>query len=184
VDENQESPKVAKKGGGGRIIAIIVGVVVLLGGMAIGTLFGSKLMGNGGVAEAAPAPKKSHAAREKKDHDEEEEDEEESDDPEHKITSVEFEPIVLDLRDSHDAVHHLKVGLAVELTEKEKPEEFHALIPRGRQAVISYLRALTFEEVSKPDQFQKVREDIAQAVTKAVGARRVSRVLLVDFVAQ
>jgi flagellar basal body-associated protein FliL len=179
VDENQESPKAAKKSGGGRIVAIIIGVVVLVGGMAIGTLFGSKLLGKESVAEAAPV-KKSHAKEAKSD----DEEEEESDDPEHKIVSVEFEPIVMDLRDSHDAVHHLKVGLAVELAEKEKPEEFHAVIPRGRQAVLSYLRALSFEEVSKPEQFQKVREEIAEAVTKAVGARRVSRVLLVDFVAQ
>lgn len=95
-----------------------------------------------------------------------------------------FEAIVIDLYDSEKILHHLKVGMTVELHDGVAPEDFTRYVPRGREAAISYLRGLSFEEATNPKGFTAVRDHLSATVRAAVGSERVVRVVVTDFVAQ
>jgi flagellar basal body-associated protein FliL len=63
-------------------------------------------------------------------------------------------------------------------------EEFKLLSPRGREATLSYLRSLTFEEVSDPAKYASIKDEISKRMIESIGADKVHRILLVDFVLQ
>lgn len=142
---------------------------MLVGGSAAGLVLGPKLLGGEKKDSAKTASSATAAGGE------------EEAGP---IISVRFEPIVIDVRDSQNRVHHLKVGLAAELSDQVAKDEFDSVMPRGREAALTYLRALSFEEVSRPERYEKIRQELGERVTKAVGERRVKRMLIIDFVAQ
>lgn len=159
-------------------------MITLIGGSVAGAVLGPKLLGapEGEAAEEeeeAPAhgskseeSKGGHETKGKKGHASE------------KIVSVEISPIVVDLRDADGRIRHLKVGLAAELGEAVNVEEFKLVSPRGREATLSYLRSLTFEEVSDPARYAGIKDEIGKRMTDAIGADKVHRILLVDFVLQ
>jgi flagellar protein FliL len=160
-----------KPGGKTKIIAAVAVVAVLAAGAA-GAVVGPKLLNRGSskkaaaahVAEAAPAAsgEAGEAIGE----------------------TSEFAPIVVDTRSEDGAIHHLKVVISVELSETTKKEEFMKYAPRAREAAISYLRSEPFEIISAPQKFEDVRKELSTRIIEAVGQKRVSRVLVVDFVAQ
>jgi flagellar basal body-associated protein FliL len=177
----------AKKSKTGLIIGIVIALVTLVGGSVAGAVLGPKLLGGSddheaaaedegdgesegahesGGHEAKPKPKKG-----KKGHDE-------------KIVSVDINPIVVDLRDGDGRIRHLKVGLAAELAETANVEEFKLMSPRGREATLSYLRSLTFEEVADPARYTSIKDEISKRMIEAIGTDKVQRILLVDFVLQ
>ena len=95
-----------------------------------------------------------------------------------------LEPIVVDLREATGERHHLKVGIAVELMGAMHGEEFKRYEPRARDAAITYLRSLSFEEVSNPKQLDSIRAALSERIGVAVGSNRVRKILFTDFVAQ
>src|SRR5690606_10962208 len=99
-----------------------------------------------------------------------------------KITSVSFEPIVIDIGSKRGARHHLKVGLAAELRDGVTEEDFKAVSPRGREAALTYLRTLDFSVVTDPTKYKEIRRELSKRIKKALGEDKVHRVLLVDFV--
>ena len=156
--ENQEPPK--KKG---KLVFIIVGVVVVLGVGAGGVFLGPKIMPAKAEVAAEPAPSAQEA----------------------KISSTaKFHPIVVDVRGEEGSVHHMKVVLSFELADGVSEEEFKKFAPRGREAAISYLRAQTFEFVTDPKNFEKVTAELTKRATEGIGAKRVERALITDFVSQ
>jgi flagellar basal body-associated protein FliL len=166
----EQAPKKSKVG---LIIGLVVALITLVGGSVAGAVLGPKLLG-GSEGQGAPAAKggaDAHAAKEA------------ATTPE-KIVSVDIPPIVVDLRDADGRLRHLKVGMAAELAEHANVDEFKLFTPRGREASLSYLRSLTFEEVSDPKRYALIKEELAKGFTEAVGAERVHRVLLIDFVLQ
>jgi flagellar basal body-associated protein FliL len=167
-----------KKSKLGLIIGLAVGLVVMIGGVVAGVLVGPKLMG-------APAPAAASGATEPPSGSEREDSADEQDlPPPEKVISSSFEPIIIDLRGDNGEVHHLKVGLAAELRDTITEDEFKLVRPRGREAALTYLRTLSFKEVTNPKKYAKIKTELSKRVVKAVGKERVHRILLVDFVAQ
>jgi len=168
----EESEKIAdaapKKSKMGLIVGVVIAVITLVGGSVAGAVLGPRLLG--GSEEHAPpgAAPQAHAAPAI---------------PE-KIVSVDMAPIIVDLRDGDGRIRHLKVGMAAELSETVTPEEFKLVSPRGREASLSYLRSLTFEDVSDPKRYAGIKDELAKRVAEAVGPERVHRLLLTDFVLQ
>lgn len=95
-----------------------------------------------------------------------------------------LDPIIVDVREAGGEMHHLKVGLAVELGHGVTEEEFKKLVPRMRDAAISYLRGLPFDEIASPAKFDSIRSELGERIARAAGGKRVERVLFTDFVAQ
>lgn len=185
---SEETPAVAapvpKKSKTGLIIGIVIAMVTLVGGSVAGAVLGPKLLGSpddsADEGESAPAHegksedegKSSHGGKGKKGKEGE------------KIVSVDIPPIVVDLRDGDGRLRHLKVGMAAELAETGNAEEFKLVSPRGREATLTYLRSLTFEEVADPAKYASIKEEISKRMIEALGADKVHRILLVDFVLQ
>lgn len=185
---SEETPAVAapvaKKSKTGLIIGVVIALVTLIGGSVAGAVLGPKLLGSpddsADEGESAPAHegksedegKSSHGGKGKKGKEGE------------KIISVDIAPIVVDLRDGDGRLRHLKVGMAAELAETANAEEFKLVSPRGREATLTYLRSLTFEEVADPAKYASIKEEINKRMIEALGADKVHRILLVDFVLQ
>jgi flagellar basal body-associated protein FliL len=188
---SEETPAVAapvaKKSKTGLIIGIVIAMVTLVGGSVAGAVLGPKLLGSpddsADEGESAPAHegksedegKSSHGGKGKKGKEGKEGE---------KIISVDIPPIVVDLRDGDGRLRHLKVGMAAELAETVNAEEFKLVSPRGREATLTYLRSLTFEEVADPAKYATIKDEISKRMIEALGADKVHRILLVDFVLQ
>jgi flagellar basal body-associated protein FliL len=95
-----------------------------------------------------------------------------------------LDPIIVDVREASGEMHHLKVGIAIELGHGVSEDEFKKLVPRMRDAAISYLRALPFDQIASPSKFDPIRAELGERIAKAAGKSRVQRVLFTDFVAQ
>jgi flagellar FliL protein len=169
-----------KKSKTGMIIGIVIALVTLVGGSVAGAVLGPRLLGGGGEeSHATPkAPEGGHGEKKSSGgHGAPGEGAE-------KIVSVDIPPLVVDLTDSEGRLRHLKCGLAAELADGVAIEDFKLVIPRAREAILSYLRSLTFEEVGDPARYMGIKEELSKRVTEAVGAERVHRILLIDFVLQ
>lgn len=182
MSEEAEKPADAapKKGKLGLIIGIVIGIVTLVGGSVAGAVLGPKLLGGEEKAEEADHGKaeKPHKAEKKGGHGEGE-----ATTPEH-IVTADISSVVVDLRDNEGRIRHLKVGLTAELGDKVTAEEFRLFVPRGREAALTFLRSLPFEEVADPQHFIAIKDELAKRVTEAVGEQRVHRMMLTDFVVQ
>ncbi len=163
------TPAAAKGKGKGKLVALLVTVLLLAGGSAAaGVAFGPKLLkpraakhppsaaSADAEGEGEGAPKASHT----------------------------LDPIVVDIRVGDEELHHIKVGLALELGGEPKEEELKGLVPRGRDAAIGYLRSLTLVEVTDPAKFEGIRTELSHRIVKAMGKKVVKRVLFTDFVVQ
>ena len=183
----------AKKGKGGLIIAIVIAVVTLIGGSVAGAILGPKLLG-GGQPKAGEHGEKAEGEGEGEGEGESEHGESksggghgESSGGSHgpdKITSVAFPAVVVDLRDQDERIRHLKIGINVEVPESVPEDEFKLYMPRGREAILTYMRSLNYEEVTDPTRYETIKSELSKRVTEAVGAKRVKRVLVVEFVSQ
>ncbi|HEU4576677.1 MAG TPA: flagellar basal body-associated FliL family protein [Polyangiaceae bacterium] len=184
---SEETPAVAapvaKKSKTGLIIGIVIAMVTLIGGSVAGAVLGPKLLGSpedsADEGESAAAHEGSDEEQAKSSHGKGKKGKEGE-----KIISVEIAPIVVDLRDGDGRLRHLKVGMAAELAETANAEEFKLVSPRGREATLTYLRSLTFEEVADPTKYATIKEEISKRMISALGADKVRRILLVDFVLQ
>ena len=187
--EKEKAPEKApeKKSKLGLILGIFVGSLMLIGGSVAGALFVPKLLGT--TAQASPGEEPAAGAVEGAKGDAEkggddEQPEPEQAKPQETIVSHELKAVIVDLRDEDGRVRHLKVGLVAELREDVTVDDFKLVVPRGREAAVSYLRTLSFEEISDPKMYTEIKNELATRVTKAVGTSRVHQILVVDFVAQ
>lgn len=96
--------------------------------------------------------------------------------------TIALDPFLVSITEGQRA-HVLKLTLAVELKHLAKEEEFKAYVPRIRDATLTYLRSLTFEEASNSDHLEQLRADIRDRL-KTIGATAVENVLITDFVTQ
>ena len=160
--ETKESP--GKSGSKGLVVVVLVAAVVLGGGAAAAGAIVAVRFASG---SAAPAPQPSAAEEEQK-----------------ALLSAEFQPIIVDLRANDGVQHHLKVSLAAELPTGVAKEEFEAAVPRGREAAITYLRGLSYDEATSPQGFSRLKTELAKHVIEAMGEKRVAALLITDFVSQ
>lgn len=168
------APAPAKKSKLGLIVGVVVAVVTLVGGALAGAVLGPRLLGG-------DAPKAAGAEGEEP---EAEAGSGSSKGEPEKIVTVSFPPVVVDLRDQDERIRHLKVGVDVELPELTVMEEFRLYIPRARDAMLTYLRSLTYEEVTDPTRYAAIKEELSTRVSEAVGKKRIKRLLIVEFVSQ
>jgi flagellar basal body-associated protein FliL len=172
-----------KKSKLGLILGIVGGVLVLVAGTAAGLILGPSLFGGPPAAAAEASPGGGHAAPAAAEHAAPKAEKSEHGAPE-KIVAATFEPLIVDVMDEQGVAHHVKVGLSAELAEGVTVDDFKLLMPRGREAAISYLRSLTFEEVTSPKKYGRLKKELTRNVTKALGESKLHRLLIVDFVAQ
>ena len=88
------------------------------------------------------------------------------------------------MHDKEGAIHHLKVGLAIEMPHGKLEAELKNYTPRGREAAIALLRSKEWDEITSPKLFESLKKELSEHVSEAIGKERVSRVLVTDFVAQ
>src|SRR5262245_51662059 len=190
MSEEGEKPADApapKKGKMGLSIGIVVAVVTLVGGSVAGAVLGPKLLGSSdegessGKHEKSEKSEKSHKSEKKSEHGEKSEDDAEG---AGKLVTFDIPSVVVDLRDGDNRIRHLKVGLTAELGEHTPMEEFKLTVPRAREAAITFLRSLSFEEVSDPQHFTAIKEELGKRIIEALGEEHVHRIVLTDFVVQ
>lgn len=160
-DEEAKDGAPAPKSKKGLILGVLGGVIVLVGGAVGGAMLAPKLAGAPADAQAAEVEK-----------------------PPETVVSSRLDPIIVDIRNGRGSVHHLKVGLAVELKDEVTEEEFKLYEPRGRAAALTYLRTLSFKDATDPMKYEEIQKQLADRVMKAIGEDKLTRVLLIDFVAQ
>lgn len=163
--EEENKPAEPPKSKKGLVLGLVGGIVVLIGGAVGGAMLAPRLAG--APADAQAATGEPGAAP-----------------PPKQVVTAKFEPIIIDLRGNRGEVHHLKVGLSVELADEVTVEQFELLAPRGRAAAIGYLRSLGFKDATDPSRYADIQKQLSERVTEAVGKDKIARVLLVDFVAQ
>ncbi len=98
--------------------------------------------------------------------------------------TMRLDPVIVDVKSKDGMLHHVKVGIAVELKKGVKVEEAELFMPRARDAVITYVRSLRFDQLSEIEQFDKIRDELGKRVIDAVGTSRAQRILFTDFVIQ
>lgn len=178
-DEDKPADAAApKKSKVGLIIGLVVAAVTLVGGSVAGAVLGPKLLGG----EDSEAGANDHGEAEPK-AGKNDKGGAAGQGPEH-IVTADIPAVVVDLRDTEGRIRHLKVGLTAELANKVTAEQFKLVVPRGREAALTFLRALPFEEVSDPQHFVAIKDELCKRVTEAVGESRVHRMMLTDFVLQ
>ncbi len=188
-DENNDKPAgVPKKKP--VVLFVIIGVVLLgaigggvfVAGPALG-LIGEEKAATGKTAKKKKKPPKATEGTDGEEGEMADLPEESPDTASLKSKMAKISSLVVDVQDAEGARHHVKINLAVEHPEG-KEEEFANFEPRAREALIMYLRTLTFEEATDPKGFPKIRDAVIQKTRKALGEFPARRILIADFVAQ
>lgn len=189
MSEDAEKPAEAaapKKGKMGLIIGIVIALITLVGGSVAGAMLGPRLLGSSAEPAEPAEPEAGHESEKPQKSEKSEKGahgEGEAEGTTH-IINAEMPSVVVDLRDSENRIRHLKVGLTAELADGATVEDFKLMIPRGREATVTYLRSLAFEEVTDPQHFIAIKDELSKRVIEAVGEKRVRRLMLTDFVVQ
>lgn len=173
----REPPKKSKVG---TVIAAIAALAVAAGA----GIFGSGMLHKEKAAHSSKADKEDDTGSDSEGDSEGDDDEGEhggKDAP--PAETIPMPQVVIDVRDKDGDVHHLKVGLQFEAAHLPE-EEFAKCMPRGREALVTYLRTLTFESATDPKDFEKIKKEISDRTRAAIGKKRVKRVLVTDFVGQ
>ncbi len=97
--------------------------------------------------------------------------------------TINLEPFLLVTADEAKKSHAMKVTLAVEFGEGVKEDALKNFTPRIRDAALSYLRTVSYEEAIDATKADKLREDLLEKFQKA-GASDAERVLVTDLVVQ
>jgi flagellar basal body-associated protein FliL len=163
---SEEQAKPAAKKSGSRVIVIVISGVLVVGAAVAGSLFGPRVLG------AQPAGAPAHAGDAAK----------AEAGPAGEV--INFQPIVVDVHDKEGVIHHLKVGLAIEMPHGKVEAELKNYTPRGREAAIALLRSKEWDEITSAKLFEALKKELSEHVSEAIGKERVSRVLVTDFVAQ
>ena len=156
-------PAPAKKGVAGTIIGIVLTALVATGGAFGGAKLGTRSAAAHAPEEAPPAPTVV-AVRPPG-------------------ATVALEPFLVTVSDAAGKPRAIKVTIALELRHNEKEEALKPFVPRIRDAMLSYLRALPYEDAADSAHVERMRSDMLERFTK-LGAFSVEQVLITDFVTQ
>jgi|CZKU01.1.fsa_nt_gi flagellar basal body-associated protein FliL len=97
--------------------------------------------------------------------------------------TVPLEPFLVLTQDVNKKSHPMKVTLAIEFNETAKEETLKSFTPRIRDAALSYLRLIPYEDALDSTKTEKFRADILDRV-RASGATAAERILITDLVVQ
>lgn len=157
------APAPAKKGGA---IAMVLGIVLpalLSAGGAFGGVKAAGHAGGGGAAHA-PEPEKRHT-------------------PRPPGPTIALEPFLVSIPDAAKKAHPMKLTVAVEFEATAKEDEIKNYMPRIRDAILTYIRQLSYEQAIDQEHAHKFREELLERVHKS-GAVAAERVLVTDLVSQ
>lgn len=94
-----------------------------------------------------------------------------------------LEPFLVTVLDANGKTHAMKVTLAIEFEKSAKEETFKILVPRMRDAMLGYFRALSFEDAQKPEEIDRAKTQLLDKI-RAVGAEDARQILVTDLVVQ
>ena len=94
-----------------------------------------------------------------------------------------LEPFLVNILDEKKKQHPMKLTVAVEFDEKTKEELLKSFTPRIRDAILAYVRSMTFEEATDGEHAEKLRKELLKRCQEA-GANGAERILITDMVAQ
>jgi flagellar basal body-associated protein FliL len=97
--------------------------------------------------------------------------------------TIALAPFLVMTEDDAHKTHPVKLTLAVEFDAKAKEEETKELQPRIRDAVLTYLRGASFDDLTDAKKAEKTRAEILETIKKS-GAGEAERILITDFVVQ
>jgi flagellar FliL protein len=109
--------------------------------------------------------------------------------PAHKVEApppgptVALEPFLVQITDAKGKGHAMKVSLAVEFELTQKEDALKPFAPRIRDAILSYVRGLSFEDAADGAHVEKLRKEMLERC-HAAGATLAARILITDFVIQ
>jgi flagellar basal body-associated protein FliL len=169
-DEEKKTDAAPPKGGGkGPLVLTIVGILATGGAAGGASFFGAKRGQKATVEVHCPG-----AEAESGHHGEE------ASPP---GPTLSLEPFIINPTDKTGKFHAAKLTLALEFTPATKEDHLKPLTPRIRDAVLSFLRTLAFEEVADQAHLEKSRKELLEKLKEA-GVAGVKRVLLTDLVVQ
>lgn len=185
--KEETAPAAGKSGAKGKLLAV-VGLLLVVGvssvaGAALSPIIGPRVAG----APAPPKPVKVHAPPKEEGEPAEEEGEEEAEPEKGKKESmglVTLEAAVVDLRDAANETHHLKIAIAIEVRSEVPEEEAKVFVMRAKDAEITYLRTLTYEDVTDHAKFEVIRKELSHRVLKAFGKKHGKKMLITEYVVQ
>lgn len=184
-EEAAAEPKAPKKSRLGLVLATVVVVVLVTGAAVAGTLFGPALLGHKQTKADAAEQADDEAGDDDASPPETTKKKKKKGEEDGKIgESVEMNPILVDARAKDGELHHLKVVLAIEVAEGTPKDEFMRYSPRGREAAVAYLRSQGFDDLASPEKYNQIRAELGKVFSEAVGEKRVTRVMVIDYVAQ
>lgn len=139
--------------------------------------------GVGGAAATyflAPKP----AAAESSHHGEEHEEEAAPSHKEDPPIVVPWPPLVFDIKDAEGASRHVKLVVTLEVKDDKTKPEAEAFAPRGRAALLGYVRDQKFEVLLEPSKFNDLQATLTKLIQEHMGKGRVTHVWITDLVAQ
>ncbi len=98
--------------------------------------------------------------------------------------TVALDPFLVSVPDAKGKSHPMKLSVAVEFGGLVHDEAaLKAFVPRIRDAVLAYMRTLSYEEALESAHSDKLRDELLERCKKA-GASGAERVLITDLVSQ
>jgi flagellar basal body-associated protein FliL len=161
-DDKEKAPAAPKASGGGPGIVGLILPAVFAAAAAFG---GAKIAG---ASHAAPAPVAAEPAIKPPG------------------PTLALEPFLCTVPDVAKKNHPMKVTIAIEFADgpkAPKEEELKGLVPRIRDASLSYFRTMAYESVIDPLGNDKLRSELLEKL-KTSGTADVERVLVTDLVVQ
>jgi flagellar basal body-associated protein FliL len=172
-----------------KLLPVLVGVGILLLGGGAGAVLAPKFMaapaGGKPHAEADSEAESEHGAAEGEAESEADEDEskKKSSAKEEPPLSVEWPPLVVDVRDEGGAAHHLKVVVTIECKDEHAEKAVQGFSFRARAKVLEYIRGQPYEELTDGHKFAELQTQIQKLVKESAG-KYAKNVWITDFVAQ
>lgn len=161
------------------VVRTLLLVVVILAASMGGAVAGQVAL----ARMNTPKADRTHKAEKKDSKHDEPEYGDPAEDPPSAETSV-LEPMVVDIRSKEGELHHIKIGIAIEFRKPIHEEELKKVLPRARDAIISYIRALAYDDATNHQNFDAIRSELGERIAKALGKKNVSKVLFTEFVVQ
>ena len=97
--------------------------------------------------------------------------------------TVRMKAFIFNAVDADGGQHAVKLMLAIELSNTANVDRFTRYKPRLRDAALEYLRNVKFEEIRDTRKTARFTQDLL-AKFHAVGAKQVTRVLMLDLITQ
>jgi flagellar basal body-associated protein FliL len=163
MSEAAEKPEEAK----GAVTAKVPIVAIILPGiLAAAGGFGAVKLG---IAKLANKPADEHA--------------EHHEPPKMPGPTLPLDPFIITTKDTEGKPHALRVTLAVEFEQGTKEEHLKSFVPRFRDTVLSFFRALPLEKATNYEHADEIRKELIEKLEKT-GAHGIQRILITDMVVQ